>query len=245
MKRSEYTLMSEIQDKHWLWLGRQKIIESIFDKFLPNNKRLYIADFGCGTGANIPMLRKYGNVYCTDIDMPSLEQIKEKWDDDVEVEIWDPNKKIDKKFDLIVLTDVLEHIPDDAEVVSWISEHLVDGGHALLTVPAHKYLWSQLDDAVHHVRRYEKKKFIELFNGKLKIVKFSFYNVFLFPVKAIFVLISRPLQIIGLINKEKSYLDLPPKFFNVIFKYLLYIEAKMISFFSLPNGVSMVILLKK
>jgi len=50
--------------------------------------------------------------------------------------------------------DVLEHIPQDQEVLASIHAALVPGGGLLLTVPQHPRLWSRHDETARHVRRY-------------------------------------------------------------------------------------------
>jgi SAM-dependent methyltransferase len=58
-------------------------------------------------------------------------------------------------FQLIGLFDVLEHLPEDRRVLSDLRALLAPGGKLLLTVPAHRSLWSYFDEAAHHCRRYE------------------------------------------------------------------------------------------
>jgi SAM-dependent methyltransferase len=57
-------------------------------------------------------------------------------------------------FDIIGLFDVLEHIEDDALVLAQAHRALRSGGGLMLTVPQHRFLWSQYDQHAHHVRRY-------------------------------------------------------------------------------------------
>ena len=57
-------------------------------------------------------------------------------------------------FDVIGLFDVLEHIEDDARVLSETHRALKRGGGLMITVPQHRFLWSQYDEHAHHVRRY-------------------------------------------------------------------------------------------
>jgi SAM-dependent methyltransferase len=60
-----------------------------------------------------------------------------------------------KQFDLICLFDVLEHLPDDIQVLVDLRKMLSQDGVLMLTVPAHPLLWSYFDEASHHSRRYE------------------------------------------------------------------------------------------
>jgi len=58
------------------------------------------------------------------------------------------------EFGAIGMFDVLEHIEEDALVLREAHTALRQGGHLLLTVPQHQWLWSATDDYACHVRRY-------------------------------------------------------------------------------------------
>ena len=59
-----------------------------------------------------------------------------------------------RRFDTIVLSNVLEHIPDDAGAVQTFAKILPPGGALILFVPALPALFGSLDEAVGHHRRY-------------------------------------------------------------------------------------------
>jgi SAM-dependent methyltransferase len=60
-------------------------------------------------------------------------------------------------FDAVALFDVLEHVSDDARALSHIHGMLRPKGRVLLTVPAHGWLWSRIDDLSGHYRRYDRR----------------------------------------------------------------------------------------
>lgn len=60
----------------------------------------------------------------------------------------------DREFDVIGAFDVIEHIGEDETVLAQMHRALRPGGHLLLTVPQHPFLWSEYDVRAHHVRRY-------------------------------------------------------------------------------------------
>jgi SAM-dependent methyltransferase len=60
-----------------------------------------------------------------------------------------------KSFDAVLAFEVLEHIEDDQQVLDEIARVLRPGGMVAISVPLHAALWSQLDDACAHVRRYD------------------------------------------------------------------------------------------
>jgi SAM-dependent methyltransferase len=62
------------------------------------------------------------------------------------------------RFDVILLLDVLEHIEDDAAVLTTLVEqNLEPGGRVLVSVPAHPWLYSQHDRNLGHYRRYSSR----------------------------------------------------------------------------------------
>jgi SAM-dependent methyltransferase len=59
-----------------------------------------------------------------------------------------------ERFDSIVLSNVLEHIEDDAGAVRRFAQILSPGGKLLILVPALPLLFGAMDEAVGHYRRY-------------------------------------------------------------------------------------------
>ena len=59
-----------------------------------------------------------------------------------------------ERFDSIVLSNVMEHIPDDAGAVRRFAQILAPGGKVLILVPALPAIFGALDEAVGHYRRY-------------------------------------------------------------------------------------------
>ncbi|MGH6609128.1 MAG: class I SAM-dependent methyltransferase [Burkholderiaceae bacterium] len=59
------------------------------------------------------------------------------------------------EFDLVGAFDVLEHIHEGDRVLSEIHRSLRPRGCVMLTVPQHRWLWSEQDELAGHVRRYD------------------------------------------------------------------------------------------
>lgn len=80
-------------------------------------------------------------------------------------------------FDSALCLNVLEHIPDDAAAVRDLAARLAPGGHLLLLVPAHRWLFGTADEAVAHERRYERRGLRSLLEGQgLQVVELRYVN---------------------------------------------------------------------
>jgi hypothetical protein len=60
------------------------------------------------------------------------------------------------EFDTIVYIDVLEHVEDDRRELENAASRLRAGGRLIVLSPAHQWLFSPLDTAFGHFRRYNR-----------------------------------------------------------------------------------------
>ena len=67
---------------------------------------------------------------------------------------------IDKKFDIITCTEVLEHLKEYRQALSSIAAHVKDKGCVLITVPHSMRYWTQADEFAAHYRRFEYDEFL-------------------------------------------------------------------------------------
>jgi SAM-dependent methyltransferase len=63
-------------------------------------------------------------------------------------------------FDLVCAFEVLEHVEDDAGELRRWAAHLRAPGWLLLSVPAHQSRFGPTDEAVGHVRRYDRRPLV-------------------------------------------------------------------------------------
>ena len=63
-----------------------------------------------------------------------------------------------QSFDAVLAFEILEHVKDDQGVLDEMARVLRPGGIVAVSVPLHAALWSELDEACAHVRRYEPEE---------------------------------------------------------------------------------------
>jgi hypothetical protein len=88
---------------------------------------------------------------------------------------------------VVLMTDVLEHVADDFQLLSELLAAAQPGTYFVLTVPANQSLWTQHDETFGHYRRYDRGRFEQLWSGLPVATRFvSHYNARLYPlVKAV------------------------------------------------------------
>ena len=143
-------------------------------------------------------------------------------------------------FDLICLFDVLEHIKEDDRSLKKIYSLLNPNGFIFITVPAHQWLWSEIDELVEHVRRYSKKELKKkIFNAGFELKKISFFNFFLFPLAVLARLTSK------LFKKQALGLSIPIKIINDCLYYIFSSEKRFLKRINFPLGLSLICVARK
>ena len=81
-------------------------------------------------------------------------------------------------FDTVICINVLEHIQDDVTALMHMREVLQPGGRVLLLVPAGRYMYGTLDEALGHYRRYEAADLAQrLAQAELHPLKLQYMNL--------------------------------------------------------------------
>jgi SAM-dependent methyltransferase len=85
--------------------------------------------------------------------------------------------------DTILMTDVLEHIEDDAGFLRLYAEKTKNSGRFLITVPAFQFLWSGHDVFLEHYRRYTLRQLENTIRKSGLIPTFGcYYFANVFPI---------------------------------------------------------------
>lgn len=158
--------------------GKCDLINKLFSKYNNKNK-LKILNLGAGTGDDLEILNKFGDVYIIDINEKALDLIPEKLYFKKEVSDACKLKYPDNFFDIVTSFDVFEHIEEDGVAVKEANRVLKKGGYLFFSVPAFQFLYSYHDRVLEHKRRYSKKALRNLFKD-FKKLKLVYWNFFLF-----------------------------------------------------------------
>jgi SAM-dependent methyltransferase len=182
MQQHTYSIMYEVEEHHWWFIGRRRIIssfiESIFDGFQGQPR---ILDVGCGTGANLELLGNFGIAEGVDVSTDALSFCRQRGLERVHLGEAEKLPYPDQSFDLVTGLDVVEHLDDDLAGLREMHRVLKPEGRALLFVPAFMFLWGVQDDISHHRRRYTLKQLKQKVRAAgFKIERATFANITFF-----------------------------------------------------------------
>jgi SAM-dependent methyltransferase len=241
MERAVFDRMAELDQHHWWFLARRRILKALIERVVRPPKKARILEVGCGTGHNLAMLKTFGRVEASELDRCARAVANKRLPGKVkEAKLPDLSMFERNGYDLIALLDVLEHVPDDLASLRAIHRRLKPGGALLMTVPANPWMWSAHDAAHHHFRRYTKKQLEELFlRSGLEVQLLTYFNSLLFPLVA-------AARLLGKITRRDSADDkLPSEWVNAVLDKIFGFEARLLGRVPMPFGVSLVAVVRR
>lgn len=240
MQPELYTDMARLEAGHFWFRARRAILDACLCRFLPQRTEALVLDAGCGVGANLCFLERFGRVYGVELHSDACRHGAGL----------QPGRLIqgtlaslpfrDSCFAVVGLLDVLEHIDDQEGVLAEILRVLQPGGSVLVTVPAFDHLWSGHDVVHGHRRRYRAPQLRKtLAVAGLEIAYLSYYNTHLYPLVAAVRLLRRAKAI------PTSDMQAPAPWLNAFLYRIFASERLWVGRLSMPFGVSLVAIATK
>ena len=244
MQEQLYDYLHAIEEKHWWFLARKKIILKLIDLYHTRSENEQILDVGCGAGMMLKaLLPERGTVWGLDKSEKALRYSKEKVPGARMILGSFPEDLPRDSFDIITVLDVLEHIDEDAKALAALKGALAPDGIAVITVPAYQFLWTNHDLVNEHKRRYtapELKR--KILDAGLTIEKISYYNTFLFLPVALSKFANR-----FFFPQTQSHFGAtpPPQWINRALETIFSLEKYLLPFLNFPFGVSVIAVVKR
>jgi SAM-dependent methyltransferase len=212
---------------------------------LSRSRPLHALEVGCGTGVLLAQFEAETawRIDGADLDRTALEHVPTSRGRVLFYDLNDRLESLGGTYDLIILYDVLEHIPDTAPFLASLFYHLKPGGHLLINVPAVSWLFGRYDEAAGHERRYNKRTLVEEFRDSADIVvtDVRYWGLSLIPIVAIRKGVSRwQRRSQDVISRG---FQPPGEFVHRLLKLLMRIERALIR--RPPLGSSLLLLARK
>jgi SAM-dependent methyltransferase len=239
MKRQFAAEYGQLEQWHWWFRGRQRILEAVLRRHLNGHSEISIVSLGCGPAEGLTWLRPLagarGRVLGVDREPLHARRLP-----GIEYLLGDLEKLplASGTFDVVLALDVLEHLDDDAAGLREAARLVKPQGLLLITVPALPSLWGGQDVVSHHRRRYTRKTLLDVFaRAGLPAPYATYFNTLLFPPVAGVRWTRRAL---GLAERPRSdFDDMRPGLVNEALAAIFAAEQHVVPHLPLPIGVSL------
>jgi len=218
--------------QHWYYWHKFKAILTLIVDDLPRSN--YLVDVGAGSALfSLELLKNYSNLVVVAIDTGYEKDIEHSKTNRISYR----RDGLGVVGDIYLFTDILEHLPNDIEVLKDYVNLAPIGAKFVVTVPAFMSLFSGHDIYLKHFRRYRKKQIeFVLQSAGLCIKKSQYLYSLLFPLAWI-------------MRKLPSSRDVASQmkdhgvFINIFLRWILQLDFNLLS--KAPFGISIIALAEK
>jgi ubiquinone/menaquinone biosynthesis C-methylase UbiE len=238
----------QAEQRHFWFRGFRKFVSPLIEEATAGLSRPRLLDAGCGTGANLSFLEKYGVPFGLELFWRGLQFGHDRGLRRLVQGSVTQLPYPDAAVDVVLSFDVLYCLPDRDEqaAIAEMFRVLRPGGSVIVNVAALEMLRGDHSALGGEVRRYTTREL----QGKLeragfRVRRITYTNAFLFPVTAT----VRALQRLrGIKSAEESQGDffVPPAPINALFSAALSVESTLIDLgINMPVGSSVLCLAQK
>jgi len=174
----------EVADLDHFWIERRfDVLCKLCGPLIRRDTK--IAEVGCGSGLVQRQFEDRLDVPVDGFDL-NTEALQRSISRRSRLACYDVNDRkeaMQGQYDLVLLLDVIEHVPNEHAFLSAAAFLASQGGHLVVNVPASPRLRSRYDEAAGHLRRYTPASLLEAAERSgLQVVVWSFWGLPLVPL---------------------------------------------------------------
>jgi SAM-dependent methyltransferase len=237
-----FPTLAAIEPDHFWFVTRREVVRDVLRGAVPDLGRRALFDVGCGSGGLLQFLGKSGVAVAGACDAypESLALVRGR--------VAAPLLLVDggrlppfaPGYTLLSLFDVLEHIDDDVGTLRHLFGVLEPGGILALTVPAHPFLFDEMDRIAHHRRRYRRSELREKLRAAgFRVLRLSHFMAPLVPLVALRWLVRALPGRRSAVERRQVELSVTPVL-NTLMRAVLRLERPLVRAGLLPFGSSLV-----
>jgi SAM-dependent methyltransferase len=249
MRRVEQLLRAtaKAEARHFWFRGFRAFVTPLLQQAAAGRTRLLVLDCGCGTGANLGLLDRFGRAYGFDLSDVGLRIGRAAGRRRLARATAAAVPFAAASFDIVTSFDVLYSLPDRDEqtAIGEMFRVLKPGGFAVVNVAAMQALRGDHSVLSHERRRYSRHDLRRRLEGAgFQIVRLTYTNATLFVP----MLVARSLQRRrGLRSERDAHREIavPPAPVNAAMSAVMWLESLWLRFFNVPVGSSLLCLARK
>lgn len=239
---SFFEQLSEVEQGHWWFRARNRVLLWVIAKKI--KPFFSLMEVGCGTGYVLEGIREvypsaelFGAEYYDEGLYFARKRVPNASFRQLDATVMDDSDC----YDVIGAFDVIEHIEEDEKVLVNLARAIKPGGSLIITVPQHRWLWSQVDEHACHVRRYTRTELVKKVNKtSLSVEYVTSFVSFLVPL----MWLSRLRRFKGGCDPMSEFRI--PCWLNSSFEMIMHIELALLKLgLRLPFGGSLILVAKK
>jgi SAM-dependent methyltransferase len=154
-----FPTLARVEHEHYWFATRREVVRDLLRDQVPDLRQRALFDVGCGSGGLIAFLGECGVALAGACDAypESLALVRRRVPAPLALVDEGRLPPLGPGQTLVSLFDVLEHIDDDVSTLAHLFRVLEPGGILVLTVPAHPFLFDEMDAIARHRRRYTRR----------------------------------------------------------------------------------------
>jgi len=234
--------LATLEDANFWFQARNELLLWALKRYFGKLERY--SEIGCGTGyvlRGVEQAFPNAAIVGTELFVEGLNYAAQRCKRAKLVQLDARQIPYRSQFDVVGIYDVLEHIEADKAVLGQIYESLVPEGGLVITVPQHAWLWSSVDDAACHVRRYSASEL----EHKVMAAGFEVLR------SSSFVFLLLPIMVVARLVKRKAVSDTSAelrinRYLNWLFRKIMCVEFNLIRYgVNFPIGGSRLLIARK
>ena len=233
--------------RHFWFRGFRAFVTPLLQYAAAGRPDVRLLDCGCGTGANVDLLGRFGRAYGFDLTEVGLKIGREAGRTRLARATVTAVPFPTAAFDIVTSFDVLYSLQDGDErsAIAEIYRLLKPGGFAIVNVAAMPVLRGDHSVLSREVRRYRREDLrARLERAGFAIERLTYTNATLFPPLALARLIQRRRGLRGE-GETEAEIAVPPAPINAIMTAVMRLEALWLRRFDAPFGSSLLCLARK
>ena len=233
--------------RHFWFRGFRAFVTPLLQRAAAGRTAPRLLDCGCGTGANVELLDRFGRAYGFDLSEVGLRLGRDAGRTRLARATVTAVPFPSGSFDIVTSFDVLYSLQDRDEMLA-IAEMfrlLKPGGYALINVAAMHVLRGDHSVLSREVRRYSRADLRSRLQAAGFVVeRLTYTNATLFPPLAIARLLQRR-RGLRREGETDAEITVPPAPINAIMTGIMHLEALWLRAFDAPFGSSLLCLARK
>jgi SAM-dependent methyltransferase len=232
---------------HFWFRGFRRFVTPWVEAAVAGRSRVRLLDCGCGTGANLELLARFGTAFGFDLTALGLGFARAHGRMRVVRASIGAIPFPDASFEVVTSFDVLYGLPDDVEQAAAreMARVLAPGGALVVTVAAFESLRGGHGTLSHEVRRYTRQSLTTLIEAAgLRVERISYTHATLFPL-VYGVRAWQRWRGGGTAEASEAEIRVPSVPVNALFTALLAAESWVLRLANMPFGSSVLCLARK